>query len=188
MAEFEPAFVETMKHEGGYANNPADPGGETYKGIARNYWPKWAGWKQIDGVKAQTVAQPTFGTPEYRNWVKYLDGVLAKFNALQASVARFYRDNFWSPLMAEIPDQDLASWLFDKSVNMGHARANKLLQRALHVDADGVIGPQTRAMLHAADPTALLAACREEAKRYYTQLALKDPSKSQFLHGWLARA
>lgn len=87
-----------------------------------------------------------------------------------------------------VKDQALANWLFDKAVNMGVRQAYKLLQRALHVDVDGVIGPQTMAMLNAADPVQLLAGCREEAKRFYTNLALKDPSQSRFLHGWLARA
>jgi lysozyme family protein len=35
MAEFKTAFEVTMKAEGGYVNDPDDPGGETYKGSAR---------------------------------------------------------------------------------------------------------------------------------------------------------
>ncbi|MDR1034997.1 MAG: hypothetical protein LBT40_00015 [Deltaproteobacteria bacterium] len=37
-----------MKHveemEGGWANNPADSGGETFRGIARNFHKSWPGW------------------------------------------------------------------------------------------------------------------------------------------------
>ena len=51
MAIFEPAFKLLILHEGGYANNKNDIGGETYRGIARNYWPKWVGWKLIDHIK-----------------------------------------------------------------------------------------------------------------------------------------
>lgn len=48
MANFQRSFSKTSVFEGGYANNPNDKGGETYRGIARNHHPKWAGWKIID--------------------------------------------------------------------------------------------------------------------------------------------
>lgn len=172
MAQFEPAFKETMKHEGGYAHDPHDRGGETYRGISRVNWRGWDGWPDIDRLKAS------------KDFPKCLD-----YNAdLQGKVRRFYQRNFWMPVMDEIKDQALVNWLFDKGVNMGIRRAYKLLQQALHVDADGIIGPQTRAMIHQSDPAELLAACRAEARRFYTNLALNDPSQSRFLQGWLARA
>ena len=37
MAEFETAYYLTNKIEGGYANDQDDKGGETYRGIARNF-------------------------------------------------------------------------------------------------------------------------------------------------------
>ena len=43
MANFDEAFALTMKSEGGYANNPNDTGGETYKGVSRKNHPKWNG-------------------------------------------------------------------------------------------------------------------------------------------------
>ena len=172
MAQFEPAFAETMKREGGYANDPADHGGETYRGISRNNWRGWDGWPDIDRLKQQ----------------KDFPSCLDRNADLQGRVKLFYKRNFWTPVMDEIANQALVNWLFDKGVNMGVQRAYKLMQRALHVDEDGVIGPQTRAQIKQADPVELLAACRIEAKRFYTNLALKDPSQTRFLNGWLARA
>lgn len=172
MAQFDPAFALAMKHEGGYANDPHDHGGETYRGISRKNWRGWDGWPDIDKLKEK----PDFPACLDRN------------ADLQGRVRAFYKRNFWTPVMDEIKDQALVNWLFDKGVNMGIRQACKLLQRAVGVDADGVIGPQTRAMIHQADPAQLLDDCRGEAKRFYTNLALKDPTQSRFLHGWLARA
>lgn len=175
MALFEPAFEATMKFEGGYANDPHDHGGETYRGISRKNWPGWDGWPDIDRMKTQP------GFP-----------ACLDHNAdLQGRIKDFYHDNFWTPVMADRTDQELANWLFDKAVNMGVSRAYKLLQQALYLDADGVIGPQTKAMLAAAElwsSADLLEKCREQARRFYTKLALKDPSQKRFLRGWLSRA
>jgi hypothetical protein len=54
-SNYKEAYKATCKFEGGYANDKNDTGGETYKGIARNYWPKWAGWKTVDASKVNGV-------------------------------------------------------------------------------------------------------------------------------------
>lgn len=172
MADFWTAFNKTMKHEGGYANNPADRGGETYRGIARKHWPAWQGWPLVDEKKSR----PDF--PKCLTDSAYLD----------AAVKDFYRRNFWPAWMGGIESQDLADWVFDKAVNMGTAQAVKLLQRAAGVDDDGRWGPRTAAAVKAADPSSLLEACREQARMFYRQLADNNPSQRQFLKGWLARA
>lgn len=46
--------------EGGYSNHPADPGGETMYGIARNFWPQY--WEE--GV-------PTMATAEAFYWKEF---------------------------------------------------------------------------------------------------------------------
>lgn len=180
MAQFLPAFAATMKHEGGYAHDPADRGGETYRGISRNNWPGWNGWPDIDRIVGALLAAPVSHAA--------INKALDRNADLQRRVQDFYQRNFWTPVMDDITDQAVANWLFDKGVNMGIRRAYKLMQRALHVDQDGIIGPQTRAAINAADPVQLLADCRGEARRFYTNLALQDPTQSRFLHGWLARA
>ncbi len=55
MADFKTAIEATLKAEGGYVNDPDDPGGETYKGIARNRNSKWSGWTHIDLLKNKCV-------------------------------------------------------------------------------------------------------------------------------------
>ena len=172
MADFQAAFNATMKNEGGYANNPADHGGETYKGIARNFWRGWEGWARIDAARGKP------GFPKS----------LASDTKLQSLVAEFYQRNFWTPWMSEITSQAAAEWVFDKGVNMGLVQAVKLLQRAAGVTADGQVGPKTLTAINASDPAQFLEACREQARAFYTHLAEINPGQRQFLKGWLARA
>ena len=54
MANFKNAFDLMISHEGGYVNDPDDPGGETYKGVARKIFSKWEGWSRIDMLKRQS--------------------------------------------------------------------------------------------------------------------------------------
>jgi lysozyme family protein len=53
MADFNIADKLRQQNEGGYANNKADNGGETFRGIARKFWGSWKGWSIIDGIKKQ---------------------------------------------------------------------------------------------------------------------------------------
>jgi len=48
MADFNQALQMVLQNEGGYVNDPNDPGGETYKGIARKMNSNWIGWQLID--------------------------------------------------------------------------------------------------------------------------------------------
>ena len=185
MADFESAFNATMKHEGGYANNPHDHGGETYKGIARKCHSTWRGWKFLDIIKGQLTKSPPYGTKEYYNWARFLNSELDKSTAFQSMVLSFYKDNFWKRL-GEIEDQSIASWVFDKDVNTG-SMGSKWLQEAAGATVDGVVGSKTIAVVNQCNPTKLLEYCREKAKNFYLNLALKDPSQSRFLQGWLAR-
>lgn len=184
MSDFLLAHKEVMSNEGGYANNPADRGGETYKGVARNFWPKWGGWKYIDGAKGGTLKQPPYGTSEYYSWAKFLNSQLANINALQQLVLDFYRANFWKHL-SEITDQALATWIYDKDVNTG-SMGSRWLQESLSVVVDGCIGPKTIAAANKADAFTLLERMKTIAVDYYLHLAQK-PHQSGFWKSWIAR-
>lgn len=75
-----------------------------------------------------------------------------------------------------------------KGVNMGIRQANKLLQRAVGVEPDGMIGPKTLAAIKSENPNNLVSRCRDEAKRFYKSLVAQDQSLERFLKGWIARA
>lgn len=186
MADFEAAYAAMIRNEGGFANHPRDNGGMTYKGIARNYHPKWPGWKYVDKVLDGITKQPPYGTNSYKQWVSYVDSAMAGHNLLQDLVRTFYKMEFWPPF-ANINDDLLASWLFDKGVNMGPGQAAKLVQRAVGVKADGEIGPVSLKAINAADPVDTLEKCKEQARAFYEGLVARDESQRVFLSGWLAR-
>lgn len=130
MADFKTAFRKTSRWEGGYANNPNDSGGETYKGIARNHHPTWSGWISIDQIKA---AHP-----------KGFKTILKNTPELQSKVEDFYKRNFWDKVkLDECPNQRVANEVFDMCVNAGISAGVKILQKVLGLPADGKFGPVT---------------------------------------------
>jgi len=185
MSNFERAYSRTMGNEGGYANNPLDRGGETYKGISRNKCPKWAGWRTVDTVKASLVNPSPYGTGAYREWVKHFNSLLATIASLQASVQTFYQQNFWNRL-GEITDQRVAEEVFDKAVNCGGV-AYRWLQRAVSVTDDGVIGQKTLTAVNATDPRLVLSAFNKQARHYYDGIIEHDPTQAVFRKSWYAR-
>lgn len=188
MADFDAAFASGMRNEGGIANNPIDKGGLTYKGVACNYWPKWAGWRYVDQVIAATTMQPKYDIASYYTWAKYVNNKLAAIPALQKLVVDFYRANFWNAnRYGEIEDQKVATWCFDRAVNCGSGAANKMLQRALGIPDDGAVGPQTIKAVNAADLASLIPKLMEQGETYYSRIVERDPSQQQFLAGWLKR-
>jgi lysozyme family protein len=115
---FARALALVLKSEGGWSDNPADPGGATMKGV--------------------TLAN-------FRRYVK-ADATKADLRGISgAQVAAIYRRFYWDAVLgAELPDGvDYA--MFDFAVNSGPGRAAKYLQAAVGVAQDGRIGPATLA-------------------------------------------
>lgn len=139
MSNFDEAFKKTMAHEGWgqLSNDPHDPGGMTYSGISRRYWPTWAGWAIIDDAERPFYPQ-----------------VVEQFMALAKD---FYLVNFWHRIQGDLIAEfspAIAEELFDTAVNVGVVRAVEFLQEAFNVSmgeyeygkdlvVDGRLGPVT---------------------------------------------
>ncbi len=118
MAEFDLAYAKTSAYEGGYAKDPIDRGGETYRGIARLRHPGWAGWQRIDALKRKGAFPENLDTDR----------------TLQAGVRTFYRSVFWDRCRGdELADQALADKLYDSAVNLGVRCAVRFLQSSLNL-------------------------------------------------------
>ncbi|ESZ35872.1 MULTISPECIES: glycoside hydrolase family 108 protein [unclassified Mesorhizobium] len=126
---FARALALVLKSEGGWSDNPADPGGATMKGV--------------------TIAN-------FRRYVK-ADASKADLREISnAQVATVYRRFYWDAVAgAELPGGvDYA--VFDFAVNSGPGRAAKYLQAAVGTAQDGRIGPATLKAVGARPPGAVI--------------------------------
>jgi len=173
MASFDTAYTKYIKPaEGGYANVTGDKGGETYAGIARNYWGSWSGWPKIDAKKSQ-----------------YSGGVIPRntiFKDLGADTTAFYRQWWDRKYYGQINSQDVANLLFDYDINSG-ATAIKAIQNLVGVTADGAMGPNTIAAINKADATKLYNNLLAQRKANFERIVANDPSQQKFWNGWMSR-
>lgn len=185
MADFRTSYNIVRQHEGGYANNVKDRGGETYKGIARKFWQSWQGWKLIDQHKAQT---------------KSFESLLEQDAELQSNVLAFYKANFWNALsLDQVQNQPIANELFDTSVNMSVVTGATFAQRSLNVLnrcgklypdvlVDGQLGPKTIQVINAhPDPKQLLKVLNVLQGAKYVAICEADPSQEIFMNSWFSR-
>lgn len=128
-ANFPRALDLVLKHEGGWADHPADPGGATNLGITIGTLSEW------------------MGRPATKADVRGLT---------KATVAPIYRKRYWDAVRGDDLPSGLDYAVFDFAVNSGVSRASKYLQAILRVPQDGKIGPVTVAAAKAADPTILI--------------------------------
>jgi lysozyme family protein len=145
-----------LKSEGGFVNHPRDPGGMTNLGVTRNVWKEWVK-HEVDEAEMRSL------TPEL--------------------VAPLYKANYWDACKCDDLPRGVDYVVFDSAVNMGPSRAAKLLQAALGVTADGVIGRATIAAATAANPAELLEAFSLGKEEFYKSL----PTFATFGKGWLNR-
>ncbi|MDH5633615.1 MAG: hypothetical protein OEZ10_11545 [Gammaproteobacteria bacterium] len=181
MSSFDAAILTVLKHEGGFVDDPADPGGATNYGVSLR-WLRTLGDLDGDG---------------------YLDGDLDHDGDVDASDIRamsqsdaenLYRLQWWNRYEYElINDQEVATKIFDMAVNMGAHQAHKIVQRACHAvhrptPDDGKLGPNSLAAINGSYPNELLPAIRSEAAAFYRLLVVTKPRLAKFKNGWLKRA
>jgi lysozyme family protein len=166
MAEFDLFLPLLLKFEGGYCDDPDDPGGETNKGITMGTFCR--------------CSHPLLGLEPTSENLKCLSD-------MQAGI--IYREHYWNKIQGdEIALQELANLVCDFFVNAG-THATVLLQRILnrkgaHLIEDGIIGPATLQALSEASQIEVYRQYKQERIAYYRKLGQKYP---KFLRGWLKR-
>ncbi|PIE16975.1 MAG: peptidoglycan-binding protein [Rhodobacterales bacterium] len=171
---------EIVAREGGFVNDPDDPGGATNHGVTIHTLRRLGmdltgdGKIGVDDVRALTAAQ---------------------------AVDIFIRHYFLRPRVQDLP-ASLHATVFDMYVNAG-ANAVRILQRLLvqmghAIAVDGGIGPQTIAAAQQADaaaPDHLADAYGIARRNYYYALADARPALRKYARtrkggkgGWIKRA
>jgi lysozyme family protein len=170
MEAWNEAFAFTLDYEGGWADNPNDRGGETYRGISRKNWPNWEGWETID---AEHVRE---GFPS----MLYSNVILAEL------VRQFYLKNFWAPICGDQLPRKMAIAAFDCAVNSGVGRAVRLMQIALGVTADGNIGPVTIKAAFDRGESGVIEFLARRAK-FLHEIMDNDPTQKVWAMNWFRR-
>lgn len=169
-----------VAREGGYVNDPDDPGGATNHGVTVHTMRRLG--LDLDG-------DGSVGPADVRRLTR------------DQAVGIFLRDYFEGPGIDRLPEV-LWPTVFDMYVNAG-ANAVKLLQTLLTrmgwpLAVDGAIGPRTvraAAEAAAAAPDHLVDAYGIERRTYYFRLADRRPASRKYAMtrnggkgGWIRRA
>ncbi len=113
---FDTSLAVVLKHEGGFVNHPADPGGATKYGITRRTLKRWRGQR----VSVADVRR-----------------------LRRREAAAIYRAWYWRPIFGDDLPAGVDLAVFDFAVNSGWKRAVKALQRTVGARQDGFVGPKT---------------------------------------------
>ena len=156
--DYDTAFDRLIGNEGGYVNNPKDPGGETNWGIT---WP----------VLTQSIT----------NGILPEGTTIAAMTRDQAKLV--YKSFFWDKGQMDQYDGAIAFQVFDFAVNSGIVTALKKLQVAVGVDPDGNVGPATIAAIKSFTPAQVIMLLIAQRLDFYRKLG----AWPTFGAGWTAR-
>ncbi len=160
---FDACLAFTLPEEGGWADDPDDPGGATMKGVT---FAAFQGWRS-----KQDLPPPTLD--DLRD---------ISDDELQA----FYATGYWNTIRGHDLPRGLDLMVFDFGVNAGWHRSATFLQQSVGLtgrDVDGWIGPQT---LAAAAKAAMRLTLVEVVARQLIHYASR-PTFGKFGGGWIRR-
>jgi len=140
---FEQCLAFVLKSEGGFVNNPKDPGGMTNLGVTKKTWESWVG-HEVDEEAMQNLG------PE--------------------DVAPLYKEKYWDAIGGDNLPAGVDYSVFDCAVNSGPQRAIKLLQKTLDLNEDGILGPMTLKSVQEANPRTLATTYCEDRLTFLQSL------------------
>lgn len=169
MSNFDLAIPIILRHEGGFVNDAADPGGATNYGVSL----RW--------LKGQGLA----GDVDHDGDVDAADIKAMTVDDAKALYKKFWWDAYhYGTILA----QAVANKIFDMAVNMGAPRAHKMVQQVLGLVEDGVIGPKTLNELNTRPSLGVIVSLQNTQAAFYRALVAANPARQKFLQGWLNRA
>ena len=196
------AITATLGIEGGYVNDPVDPGGETNHGVtigtARDFG--------YTGAMVDLKRECDYSIEVPAEIAETLDEetiaeISSDEDGAEPCAAQIYFEEYikrpgYVPLF--VIDPAVASEVFDTAINMGPSRPSRFLQRAINrqcgtrLAVDGRIGPQTvkawadcRAYLGPAVCVAMLDDLDAQQEAEYYRLIRRNPALNRFRRGWI---
>ena len=164
-ATFMKALQFVLAREGGFANNPNDPGGRTMKGVTQRTYDAWRRSHRLGPGDVREISD---------------DELVA-----------IYLRNYWQEARCDLVAEShprVALCLFDDAVNCGVRTAGRHLQDAIGASpVDGWIGPVTLSTLRRTPEQYALERMLDRRARYYKAIVAQRPKSAEFLYGWLAR-
>ena len=154
---FEKALARVLVYEGGYSNNPKDPGGATMKGITQGTYNSWRARHGQGGAPVKDISQ--------------------------ADVDAIYKADFWDRMDCDEMPSGVDFCLFDAAVNSGVGGATKWAEGVCNLDPDGDFGPKIKAAILADDPEDFI---KDFCSRRLGTLK-RLPMWGTFGRGWAAR-
>lgn len=158
--DFDACLAFTFKEEGGYSDDPADPGGATNMGITLATYRQWSDNPNLGALQVQDLSERT--------------------------ARAIYRSLYWNPLRADALPAGVDLSVFDMGVNAGIWASARLLQQALGFTGeavDGCIGPETLSAAAGPDPRTLVDDLAGRQAAYYKSLS----DFPTFGTAWLSR-
>lgn len=166
-ADADAIFLKTLAHvlemEGGFSNDPYDPGGPTNRGITLQVYANFKG-ATLDAASRSRLISELKSIPDH-------------------TVRTIYRRRYFEPSGCVAFTAPLALMHFDAAVNHGVGAAIRMLQSIAGVTVDGEIGPETLAAIGARGLSDLLDDYAETRRTRYRAL----PHFWRFGRGWLKR-
>lgn len=161
MALFGAALAFVLKNEGStYVDHVSDRGGPTRYGITLATLSKW----RHAIVSAKDVE---------------LVGL--------AEVTEIYRARYWQAIAGDdLKSQIVTTATFDAAVLCGPNRAIRFMQRAIKVQADGIMGPVTLAAANAHPERHFIVPFMQQYSAHLLRSA-QAPGQNLFLAGWIHR-
>ncbi|WP_118790923.1 glycoside hydrolase family 108 protein [Haemophilus haemolyticus] len=149
---FQQIFDRLIGREGGYVNDPRDPGGETNWGVTKR------------------TAQANGYTGNMKTMTR------------QQAYEIYYRA-FWLRYNCEQMPDAVAYQFFDAAVNHGFGNASRMLQRAVGVLDDGIIGKYSLEAINRNPISDTLMVLNGERLNFYIRLKNFD----RYGKGWVNR-
>lgn len=164
MANYKHLIPFLYRWEGSWANDPADMGGATMRGITLSAYSAYCSRR----------GKPKPTATDLRN-------------ITDAEWSAVFKSMFWDRLMADfIHSQSVANAFVDYYWHSG-VHAIKDVQSIIGVGVDGIVGTVTLNVINSRDPKELFQAVQKSRISFLERIVKNNPSQAKFLRGWLNR-